>query len=316
MQLTAEERFRAALTAALPWFGDGDRLGLAVSGGGDSLGMLALAAQVFPGRCHVLTVDHQFREGSAADAAAAVRASEMLGVPAVIRTLDWPDGAPAANQQAEAREARYDAMAAACADLGIRALATGHQLDDQAETLLMRLGRGSGVSGLSGIRPSRPWGAVTLVRPCLGFRRVELRSLAEDAGLSPLDDPANTDPLHDRTAVRALLAETNLLEVEALAESAAHLGDAEAALLWLAQEALRSRCTLSDGTWRCDLTGLPAETVRRTLTLVFADLGKPQPRGRALSALIAALRDGKTATLSGVRGHGGAVWTLSPEDPG
>ena len=150
-----------------------EKVALAVSGGSDSMALLHLAlrhARAGGPALHVLTVDHGLREGSAGEAAAVASFCAGQGVPH--ETLHW-HRAPGdtGNLSNDAREGRYTLMARACAARGIGTLLTGHTLDDQAETVLMRLGRGSGVDGLAAMRPvTRLWG-LRLVRPLLDRSR-------------------------------------------------------------------------------------------------------------------------------------------------
>src|SRR5947209_3432189 len=140
------ERFAADLARLSPPAG---RLGIAVSGGPDSLALLLLAAAALPGRIAAATVDHGLRPEAAGEAAYAGGICDALGVPH--RTLRVRV-ARGASVQARAREARYAALAAWAGQEGIEALLTGHHVEDQAETLMMRLVRGSGLAGLAGIR--------------------------------------------------------------------------------------------------------------------------------------------------------------------
>ncbi len=127
--------------------------------------------------------------------------------------------------------ARYQALARWAEDRGLTAIATGHHLDDQAETLLMRVARGSGVGGLAGVQASRPLSnGVQLVRPLLGWRRSELDAIVAEAGLTPVDDPSNADERYDRTRARTLLASIEWLDPERLAQVATNAADAEEAL--------------------------------------------------------------------------------------
>ena len=183
------------------------------------------------------------------------------------------------SRQRAAREARYRALAGWCADGGLPWLATAHHLDDQAETLLMRLMRGSGVAGLAGIRArgKLPDSPVRLIRPLLGWRRERLGEVAAAAGLCPLDDPSNVDEAYDRVRMRNRLAQNPWLEPAPLARSAAALAEAEEALEWSAQRVWNERVERSESSYLFDPTDLPAEMVRRILVKLLASGGSSPP---------------------------------------
>ncbi|MBS0502200.1 MAG: tRNA lysidine(34) synthetase TilS [Proteobacteria bacterium] len=295
-------RFAAALAAlGVP---EDEAIGVAVSGGPDSLALLLLAAEAQPGRVRAATVDHGLRPEARAEADAVAAVCARLGVPHAILSV-----AVEGSVQAGARAARYAALADWCRAQALNWLATAHHADDQAETLLMRIARGAGLSGLAGVRARRPLSeGVTLIRPLLDWRKAELETLA--APLSPALDPSNADPAYDRTAARALLASTPWLEAERLAASAAHLAEAEAALHWAADQAFAER--VRDDT--LDPAGLPPEIVRRLVLHIFAAFGEA-PRGPELARLIAALQEGRAVTLGTVKASPGRRWTFAPAPP-
>lgn len=304
--------FAGAVAAALgqPVAADA-KLAVAVSGGGDSLGLLLLAARTFPGRVTALTVDHGLRAAAAAEAAGVAAHCAALGVPHT--TLRWEGDKPRGNLQAAARAARYRLMADWCAAHGIALLLTAHHADDQAETLLMRLQRGSGSAGLAGIRAVRPLApGVTLLRPLLGVRRAALAAMVAAAGWTPVDDPSNADPRFDRTAARALLAQLPTLDVVRLAGTAAALAQAEDALAWAASRAWAGAADVSGDRILLDVAGLPDELVRRLVARAIATLNPAEaPHGPALAALQARLAGGGTATLAGIKVRGGNRWVFS-----
>ena len=312
MVIDVESRLTAAL--GRPPAPDA-RLAVAVSGGPDSLALLLLAAEAFPGRIYALTVDHGIRTAAAVEAAAVAAICTARGIGHA--TLRWTGPKPAANLQAAARAARYALMAEWCAAQGTGLLLTAHHADDQAETLLMRLARGAGSGGLTGIRPCRVIDhGVRLVRPLLGVRRAELAEIAQAAGLSAADDPSNRDPHYDRTAARAALAQVPWLDPARLAASAAHLADAEAALCWATDRAWAGGATLGDGSVGLDAAGLPPEITLRLLRRALATVApEAAPRGDALTRLAARLATGGTATLAGVRATGGPVWRFTAARP-
>jgi tRNA(Ile)-lysidine synthase len=179
------------------------------------LGLLAIARDWARARGVPLTafhVDHGLRATSAADAARARAAAAALG--ADFLTLAWTGVKPTHGVQASARTARHRLLARACAVLGAKTLLLGHTLDDQAETVLMRLGRAPatsrGLGGLEALGPSPAWpegAGLALARPLLDATRATLRERLSAAGLAWIEDPSNADPRHERVRARAALAE-------------------------------------------------------------------------------------------------------------
>lgn len=285
-----------------------ERVAVAVSGGPDSVALLLLAAAALPGRIVALTVDHGLRAGAAIEAASVARQCAAAGIPHHL--LHWRGDKPAANLQAAARAARYDLMADWCAQNSVAILATAHHADDQAETLLMRLARGSGSAGLAGIRARRDLGqGVVLVRPLLTLRRADLVAVAAASGWSIADDPTNRDLRHDRTHARQLLAATPWLDAGRLADAAAHLAEAEAALAWTADLAWAGRTVAGETALSIDAGDLPAELVFRLVRRAVATLDPAAaPRGPDIARLIARLSAGGSGTIGRVAARGGPVW--------
>lgn len=295
--------------------GDEEPLAVAVSGGPDSLALLWLAHQAYGARVRALTVDHGLRPESAAEAAQVAAVCAGLGVAQA--TLRWDGDKPAGNLQAAARAARYRLMADWCAEAGVAWLATAHHADDQAETLLLRLARGAGLSGLAGVRAARPLEkGVTLLRPLLGERRADLAAVVAAAGWTPVDDPTNRDDRFDRTRVRRLLADRGGLDATRLAASAAHLAEAESALAWAAELAWRSRAKDAGARIELDAQGLPRELQRRLLVRAVRQLGAAdEPRGPEIDRLLDRLAAGGGGTLAGAKARGGAIWRFEPAPP-
>ena len=270
------------------------KLGLAVSGGPDSMALLLLAAEALPGRIEAATVDHGLRAGSADEAAFVGTECAKLGVPHAALAVVVPPG----NVQSEARAARYAALAGWMAERSLAALATAHHADDQAETLLMRLGRGSGVAGLAGVRARGlvPGTRLPLLRPLLGWRRAELAEKVAAAGIEAAQDPSNADDRFDRVRLRKALAEADWLDVPAVADSAAHLAEASAALEWAAAR---------EWSERVEETGLgvtyrphaPRAIALRVLARIVARLDGAEPRGSAVARLHDALTAGQPASI-------------------
>ena len=292
-----------------------ERLGVAVSGGPDSLALLLLAAAACPGRVEAATVDHRLRPENAAEAAFVASVCEDLAVPHA--TLSEAEPISGASLQAQARALRYGLLADWAERRGLAAFATAHHMDDQAETVLMRLARGSGVAGLAAIRARRNAGALAILRPLLGWRREELAAIVAAAGLKPVDDPSNRSDAHDRTRFRALLAKSVLLPAPRLAAAAAHLSEAEEALAWAAEREWSERASSRDGDIKLDLTGLPPDLFRRLAARAIEEVRRGEGewrRDKLAGALAEALRSGH-ATLAGVAIASGAVWRFSPEPP-
>lgn len=275
----------------------GGKLGLAVSGGPDSMALLHLAAAALPGRTEAATVDHGLRPAAAGEAALVAHACAMLGVPHRTLTVGV---ANEASIQAAARRARYEVLAQWCRERRLPSLATAHHSDDQAETVLMRLARGAGLSGLAGVRESRDLGGVRLVRPLLAWRRAELAAIV--AGVETVDDPSNVDPRHDRTRVRALLAAAGKgLDVPRIAAAAAHLAEADEAVEWSVAEAIRSRVDRSDaGHIHADLEGLPREVRRRILARLIGE-SDSHVDGPTLEIAMVRLETGLVASVGALK---------------
>lgn len=285
------------------------RLGIAVSGGPDSLALLLLAAAARPGRVEAATVDHQLRRGSREEAEFVRSICERLGVAHMILTARVERGA---SLQAQARAARYGVLGEWAIQRDLAAVATAHHADDQAETLLMRLARGAGLGGLVGVRQTLPLEAgIAVIRPLLGWRRAELAAIVAGAGITPIDDPANRDPRHDRSRFRGMLAKADWADAERLAASAKWLADADEALEWALTPLLGTRLRRQGSALAVDAEGLPSELQRRLLLAGFEQMGAHRPRGPEVDRARKALKAGKTTTLSGLKLEPGPPWMLS-----
>ena len=212
------------------------RLGLAVSGGPDSLALMLLAhryARVSGGveRFVVYTVDHGLRPEAAEEAAFVVHAADKLGFRA--RSLRWEGEKPSTGVQQAARLARYQLIAEAMAEDGApRVLLTAHHLGDQAETVLMRMAHGSGLEGLRGMDYVSKIGELTIIRPLLGVDPLDLRAVVDTAGIVPVADPSNADIDYERVRWRQAMPRLAALGLDAkrLGRFAERMRDADRAL--------------------------------------------------------------------------------------
>jgi tRNA(Ile)-lysidine synthase len=314
------DRFRAQHAALLAVAGlpEGAAIGVALSGGPDSVALLILAASCAIGPVRAMTVDHGLRADSATEAVAAGRIAEAFDVPHETACVSVAAGGE--GLQGEARRARYAALGDWARREGLAAILTAHHADDQAETLLMRLSRGAGLSGLSGIRSARPLDETDpqspwLLRPLLGWRKAELEAIVAAAGIKPARDPSNHNDRFDRTAARALLAGTPWLDSIRLSASASHLRDADDALEAMTDRFLAEALANEDGMVRLAPGDAPREIVRRALKRLFSAHFGAHPDGPGLDRLMATLASGGTATLAGIRARGGPVWTFHPAPP-
>lgn len=202
------------------------------------------------------------------------------------------------NLQDRARTARYAALADWLLRDDLDALATAHHADDQAETLLLRLGRASGVAGLAGVRPRGlvPGTAAQLLRPLLGFRRGELGDALVAAGWQAADDPSNRDDRFDRARIRKAIAGADWLDVPALAASAAHLADADAALDWAAAREWHD-CVVKAPMGLLYRPQAPRAVALRVIARIVSELDGTPPRGGAAVTVFESLLARQPASI-------------------
>lgn len=308
-----EAAVTAALGAPLPM-----QLGVAVSGGGDSLALLYLLNDICSragGVLQAVTVDHGLRSGSDAEAEMVADQCARLGVSHQI--LCWQGWDKRGNLQDEARRARYGLMADWARAERLDAIALGHTADDQAETVLMRLARRSGVDGLSAMSPRRKADEMIWLRPMLGLKRNDLRSYLTGAGITWVEDPSNEDTRFDRIkARRALDALADIgIDADSLSVVAHNMNEAREALEVFTQNAARDCIRLSHGCVVFDrdkLLALPSEVQRRLWCHVL-DWTNPSPyppRRAALAQLLGAVDAQQATTLGGcvIKCRKGEVW--------
>ena len=287
---------------------EGNPIGLAVSGGGDSLALAALAAnwsQTSGRQLAAVTINHQLRPEAEAEALAAGDFCREFGISHTI--LNWEDWDGAGNLQAAARKARLQLINDWAFRNDIGSVATGHTFDDQAETVLLRLLRGSGVDGLAGMSPSKKRGQLTWHRPLLGVRRDALRDYLTHEGLPWIDDPSNDDPRFDRIKARTALAALAQLGItpEGLVDTASRMARARRALESQTRDLVDKACRVDRGdvlvAW--ETVANAEEEIRLRLVshiLKWVSGAAYSPRATALAQAIAALRTGKTHVLMGV----------------
>lgn len=302
-------RFAGDLARLWPEAG---KLGLAVSGGPDSLALLLLAEAVMPGQVEVATVDHGLRSESGSEAAMVAELCAGHGICHEIINVKVPPG----NVQNAARLERYRGLGEWAKRKGLSALATAHHADDQAETLIMRLNRASGTAGLAGVRARGvvPGTGCPVLRPLLGWRRAELAEIVSAAGLDAVRDPSNEDPRFDRVRLRQSLKDCDWLNIGALAASASHLADSEMVMQWAAQREWKERVTVSEDAIRYR-PNAPAALVMRVVGRAISMLGA-EPRMGNVAKLVTGLAAGKDSNLAGVvaRCHDGE-WVFRKEPP-
>jgi len=205
-----EQSFREFMAPLGP-FEMRPRICVAVSGGGDSMALASLLAgwtDARGGQLIALTVDHGLRPGSASECRQVSRWMREIGVEH--HALVWAEQKPKSGVQERAREARYALMENWCRENGVLHLAVAHTLEDQAETFLMRLNRGSGPDGLAGMSAVVEKAHCRILRPLLSVSRQSLREYLTSAGREWLEDPSNLDPRYERVRWRRAMVQSGL----------------------------------------------------------------------------------------------------------
>jgi tRNA(Ile)-lysidine synthase len=257
-------------------FGDAKALLIAVSGGPDSTALLLMAAEWAKRRgktrIEAATVDHGLRPESANEATAVGEICARLGVDH--RVLKWKGAKPTSRLQERAREARYRLLIDHAKAIGGEVLMTAHHADDQAETVLFRLLRGSGVAGLRGMDVISMRDGMTIARPLLGLKKRDLIAFAEARGAPFIDDPSNADPRFARTRLRALLVRLGEegLDAQALDRLARRARETEEALARLTTE-IEARIGLEGALDARALFAAPIAIAQRILTRRIAETG-------------------------------------------
>jgi len=293
-------------------------LGVAVSGGGDSMALLHLLhgfCTLHGTRLRAVTVDHGIRPEASDEAKMVARYCSSLGV--LHETLLWTGWDGTGNLQSAARNARYSLMAEWAERHKINTIALGHTADDQAETFLMRLAREAGVNGLAGMSPRTAREGVTFVRPLLSASREALRTYLRQQSIDWIEDPSNEDTRFERVRARKVMAALEPLGItpDGLAAVAGHMAKARGALDWQTFIAARDLVAIEAGAVvivERKMRTLPEEIQRRLLVQAIGWITSSSypPRRSAIAMLIEHLRKGQATTLDGchIRRIDGQIW--------
>ncbi|WP_417610723.1 tRNA lysidine(34) synthetase TilS [Parasphingorhabdus sp.] len=302
-----DRRFTAALDRLIPEReSKGQKLGLAVSGGPDSLALLLLALRSCPGQIAAATVDHGLRPAARDEAEFVAALCRQHGIPHEILRPAVPIRG---SIQSSARRVRYELLNVWMQQNDIDWLATAHHADDQLETMIMRILRGSGVDGLSAIREKRN----IIIRPLLHFQKAELISYVADLGITPVDDPSNRDQSYDRVRVRKALEDLDGFDTRLASQSASALSDAREAIEWMVERLAADHITATDSGCTFSPAAYPRE-IQRRLLLKCLHICEPTlaPRGNQIDQTLLALEKGQTVTLGNILCEGGDIWRFQP----
>ncbi|MCV6825289.1 MULTISPECIES: tRNA lysidine(34) synthetase TilS [Halocynthiibacter] len=299
------EHQEALATKLAPFAIDG--LGLAVSGGSDSLAMLYLIADWASEAgvtVKVATVDHGLRAEAKDEAKLVAEHCRTLGVPH--STLEWRGWDGTGNLQSMARKARISLLADWAKDVDVSRVALAHTMDDVAETFLMRLGRGAGAAGLAKMTESRDVSGVEFIRPLMAFRRSELRAYLQERDAAWVEDPSNQDDRFDRVRLRKMLPdlESAGVNVTSIAKSAENLRGVSEALDHYTRTAAEDAVTIEDCNLWLDLARLtqhPAEIQRRLISgaVEWMSPFEYAPRGKSVQRVLAQLKEQEQTVLRG-----------------
>ncbi len=308
--MTSDASLTTPLNAALAAFFASRpmaRIGVAVSGGGDSMalmcGLIDLAKLHGMTVC-VATVDHGLRASAKVEAAMVASTAAAHGV--AHTTLAWEGWTGDGNLLSEARNARYRLLADWARDNALDAVAIGHTSDDIAETFMMRLARGAGLSGLAAMSDDWRENDTRFLRPALTLSRDMLRGYLTEIGQGWVDDPTNDDVTYDRVRMRNALpdfAEQGLTATR-LADVALQLAEANTALAAVALAFAKQHCTEQVGDVLIDRAAFdetPDDIKRRILNTALCYVASAHyvPRGTGMTDLMRAIAGGQGHTLHG-----------------
>jgi tRNA(Ile)-lysidine synthase len=310
----------AAILSLFRPFEDARGILLAVSGGPDSVAMMLIAAKwasllAAPPPISVATVDHRLRESAPCEAEMAASWAAALSLPH--RILVWDGAKPKSRIQESAREARYALLFQHAARIGAHYVMSAHHADDQAETILFRLLRGSGIAGLAGMEREGERHGLVHARPLLGYTKMDLVAFCEAKAHRFIEDPSNHDPRYARSKIRrfgALLASEGF-DRAALLRLGNRAARAEAALAARAS-AIREQLPArrEPGRFVADVSALKDEAEEILLRILASELklvgnGKPL-RLERLEALVESFAQALRAGIGYKATLGGAALTL------
>lgn len=304
MPVTPDVATRFAQAIASASLDDQGLIGLAVSGGGDSIAMMHLAASVIAAkRLCVFTIDHGLRPEAASEIALVKAQATALGLRHAVANWQW-DGI--GNLQASARAGRWEMLRGLAIAHDVDVIWMGHTEDDQVETFLMRLARGSGVDGLTGMHVASVRDGLGLYRPLLGIARADLRDWLRGKGIGWCDDPSNQDQRFDRVRARqmaALLGDLGLTTKRVL-QTVDHMQAAQRTLQQAAQDFARDHIRQEAGDLVLTQEVLQlarGDAPRRALAAAIGWVGTRtfRPRFEQLLDVAARAGRGETVTLSG-----------------
>jgi tRNA(Ile)-lysidine synthase len=296
------QRFQAAVAASS--LHQKNSIGLCVSGGGDSIAMMHMAAKLGrPQDIKVLTVDHGLRGEAKDEIALVAKQARQLGLDHTVMAWSW-DGT--GNLQASARAGRWEAVHHWAMTHNMREVWLGHTEDDQVETVLMRLARGSGIDGLTAMYQKSLRDGLQVVRPLLGVGRGELRDWLRVHNIAWCDDPSNEDPRFDRVRARQMFEQLEKLGLtrKRLLQTVDHMQAAHISLQSAAHQFAKQHVRQDAGDLLIGPEALNLEKVdapRRVMAAAFAWVGSRtyRPRFEQLIETVAQARKGATVTLGG-----------------
>lgn len=303
----------AGLSAVFADISGEPSIGLAVSGGADSLALMLLAQRWAarlpqPPQLFVYSVDHRLRPEAADEVTMVLGEAARLNMTG--RALVWSADKPRSGVQEAARQARYGLMATAMAEDGVGVLLTAHHRQDQAETVLMRLAHGSGVEGLRGMARFAEVEGIRVHRPLLDAEPEALRAVVEQAGLTPAADPSNFDEHYERVRWRNAMPALSALGLDAgtIAVFAERMGEIDAAIAQMADGCFAEIVRLDGfGAARIELApfvGLSPAISTRLMSRVLKIVGgrqKPRALGQ-VERLRQSIADGELAKSTTVLG--------------